>query len=141
MMGRPGDLPLDHVLRPQLPWRPDARVTECGLDADAYPTITRDALIRRAREMGQQRTTVLTCVTCLQTAQNWPTWEQDPVRSLGRETKNHWRSSTGPDPFRDELLAIAALIARHPDEFADLLAGIGSTVRLDDVRRAKRRRG
>ena len=42
--------------------------------------------------------------------------------------------------FHDELRAIETLIAAHPDEWAELLDGLGHTARLDDKRRQKRRR-
>jgi hypothetical protein len=43
--------------------------------------------------------------------------------------------------FLDELRAIEALIAAHPGEFEAFLTGLGDTVRLDEARRNKRRRG
>jgi hypothetical protein len=42
--------------------------------------------------------------------------------------------------FRDELLSIAELADRHRDEFDELLAAMGDTVRLSDVRKQRGRR-
>lgn len=123
---------LDHVRRPQPPWRPAADVTECGLPGDGLPTLSRDQLASRLAQLGAQRTAMTTCMTCLSTARRWPTFDADPVAALARESHNN--ADPADTGLRDELLAIAALIQRHPDEFADLLNGIASTVRLADRR-------
>lgn len=135
------DEPLDHVLRPDLPWRTDAPRTECGLDATSYPTITRDDLRARAKKLGQTRTYMVTCVTCLHTSQRWPTWDEDPVGALGRETnrpRSNPRSGNNPE-FAAELYAIAALIEAHRDEFDEFLTGLADTASLSDARARKRR--
>jgi hypothetical protein len=134
--GRPDDRPLDHVERPALPWRP-ARLTECGLPVESFPTIDREAFQARLRELGQQRSGLLTCMTCFDTARRWPAFEDDPVGALGRET---YQGRRGGDGFRNELLAIAALIAAHRQEFAELLEAIGGTVNLAERRWATRHR-
>jgi hypothetical protein len=113
-------VPLDHVRRPQPPWRV-ADVTECGLPGDLHRTLSRDQIAAKLAKLGTQRTAMTTCMTCLSTARRWPTFEADPVEAIGRETCRPGAGNTG---LRDELLAIAALVERQPREFADLLAGI-----------------
>ena len=54
-----------------------------------------------------------------------------------------WRSPATPGrdlTFYDELRAIEALIAAHPDEWAELLDGLGGMTRLDEKRRQRRQR-
>lgn len=111
--------PVDHILRPQLPWRNDGGVTECGYDAAKVKTLTREEYFARLKEMGQQRTSLFTCMTCAQTAARWGTWDEDPRRSLDREIQweTAWRSEDRGVRLRDELIAIAELIANHRDEF------------------------
>jgi hypothetical protein len=113
--------PVDHILRPSLPWRSDAAITECGYDATKVKTLTRDDLKQRLKDMGQQRTAMLTCMTCLNTAQRHGAWEDDPRSAVEREItwegKGRWAHKDRGIRLRDELLSIAALIAAHPDEF------------------------
>lgn len=115
--------PVDHILRPRLPWRGDeAAITECGFDASKVKTLTRAEFSTRLKDMGQQRTAMLTCMTCSDTARRWGTWEDDPRRALEREIV--WEYGGGYRPrsdrgerLRDELLALAALVEAHRDEF------------------------
>ena len=114
--------PVDHILRPQLPWRSDAGMTECGYDAAKVSTLTRDLYAARLRDMGQQRCALVTCMTCPSTYQRWAPWEDDPRRALGREIEwevgaYYSRDSRRGFRLRDELQAIAALIEAHRDEF------------------------
>lgn len=114
--------PVDHILRPQLPWRDSAAITECGYDASKVQTLTRHEFFERLKEFGQQRTAMLTCMTCSDTAKNWGTWEDDPRRALEREIKWEWglgyraREDRG-QLLRDELMAVAALVEAHREEF------------------------
>jgi hypothetical protein len=139
------DLPLEHVIRSRPPWRRGGDLTECGKPVDGRPVITRDAFLAKVRAQGKQRSAMTTCMTCWNTAARHPSWDENPVRSLVREASQYqWypfmdmpeRSVT----FRDELLAIAALIEAHADEFDELLTGLGDTVRLDDARQNRRLR-
>jgi hypothetical protein len=53
-------LELSHVERPELPWRkPEQTLTECGLVAASFPTISRAELIQRHKEWGQPGTALL----------------------------------------------------------------------------------
>jgi hypothetical protein len=119
--------PVDHILRPQLPWRREGGITECGYDASKVQTLTRDEYFARVKELGQQRAAMLTCMTCGDTARRWGTWEDDPRKALQREaeweTYGRWGSRDDRGVrLRDELLAIADLIEDHREEFDAHLA-------------------
>lgn len=129
--------PLHHIERPAPPWRDDQGLTECGLDATSIVVDrlwTRDDLRAAARNLGPQRLSMLCCMTCLNTAQRWPSWDQDPVEALGREI--HGRTA---DRFRQELWAIAALVEAHREEFDSFIAGLAEAPSLADQRRRHRR--
>lgn len=116
--------PVDHIVRPSLPWRStdEPTITECGYNAESVKTITREELDARTKEYGQIRTAMLTCMTCLQTSQRHADWEQDPRKALQREIEWEcgWRKKRG-ERLRDELIAIQQLIELHPDEFKNLI--------------------
>jgi hypothetical protein len=113
--------PVDHILRPQLPWRDGGGVTECGYDASKVKTLTREEYFSRVKELGTQRSAMLTCMTCGDTARRWGTWEDDPRKALQREieweTYSRWSRDERGARLRDELLAVAELIANHREEF------------------------
>lgn len=123
--------PVDHILRPRLPWRrPDdeGAITECGYDASKVKTLTRDEFFKREKDLGKQRAAMLTCMTCADTARRWGTWDDDPRFAVHRELE--WEGAGGYYRYRrddrghrlkDELLAIAALIEAHREEFESLL--------------------
>ena len=50
--------PVDHILRPRLPWRSesDPALTECGYNASSVKTLTREEFSARLKDWGQQRT-------------------------------------------------------------------------------------
>lgn len=119
--------PVDHILRPRLPWRGDeSAITECGYDASKVKTLTREEFFQRRKELGERRTAMLTCMTCSDTTRRWKTWEDDPRQALEREITWEWgggyhaREDRGVR-LRDELFAIASLIEAHRDEFAGLV--------------------
>ena len=128
--------PVDHILRPQLPWRHgDGAITECGYDASQVKTLTREEYFQRLQDMGQQRASLFTCMTCADTAKRWGTWDDDPGRALDREItwecggNSYWRNRDDRGyRLRDELLAVAALIEAHRDEF-DALVSAGEQKR------------
>lgn len=111
--------PVDHILRPQLPWRTGAGITECGFDASKVKTLTRAEFFSRLKDCGQQRTAMLTCMTCSDTARRWGTWDDDPRKALEREIQweTAWRRTDRGARLRDELLAIAELVKNHREEF------------------------
>jgi hypothetical protein len=142
-------LEIAHVERPELPWRkPEQRLTECGLTAASYPTITRSELVDRVKEWGEQRTAMTVCMTCYQTAQRWNAWEENPIDAIRRAANNepHWNRFAGipeavrTSPLLTELRAIAILIDRHHEEFDKIVVGLGEVVNLDQKREEQRRK-
>lgn len=123
--------PVDHILRPQLPWRAeDTLITECGYEASKVSAIPREVYFQRLKEMGQQRCAMFTCMTCSQTASRWGTWQDDPRQTLAREIDwegNRWQQRG--DRLRDELTAIADLVEVHKGEFME-------SIRIIQERRA-----
>ncbi len=117
--------PVDHILRPRLPWRsPDEpAITECGYDSSRVTTISREDFVARFKEYGRQRTSLLTCMTCLQAAERWPNWDDDPRKAMQREIvwETTYREERG-HLLKDELLALAELANRHRVEFVQLLS-------------------
>jgi hypothetical protein len=111
--------PVDHILRPSLPWRSDGAITECGYDATKVKALTRADYFQRLKDFGQLRTAMLTCMTCSDTAKRWGTWDDDPRKALEREIawESGWRRTDRGWRLRDELLAIAVLIEAHREEF------------------------
>lgn len=112
--------PVDHILRPELPWRHgEGAITECGYDASKVKTITREAYFQRLKDFGQQRAAMVTCMTCDNTARRWGTWDDDPRRAVEREINWEcgWRGREKGSRLREELVAIAALIEAHREEF------------------------
>ena len=114
--------PVDHILRSVLPWRPtDLALTECGLPAASYPTITREEHAARLEEWGQRRTMFTTCQTCDSTI--GPTWAASPVQAMRREcARSGWYGEDST--LEKELRALEALVAAHPEEFAETIAGL-----------------
>lgn len=115
--------PVDHILRPSLPWRAgEPGITECGFDASKVKTLTRDEAKQRFKDLGRQRTAMMTCMTCIDTANRWGTWDDDQRQAMDREIAWEWgggyraREDRGCR-LKDELIAIAALIEAHRDEF------------------------
>lgn len=134
--------PVDHILRPQLPWRTDAGITECGLNAAKAPTLTRDEFFQRLKDMGQRRTAMMTCMTCSDTAKRWGTWEDDPRKALEREIQweaGYRRTGRGVR-LRDELHAVAALIEAHREEFDALVSAAEQRREWLEKKAAKQRR-
>ena len=139
--------PVDHIARSILPWRPEeSTLTECGLPAASYPTLSRRDFFWRLKDLGIRRSAMVTCITCAETASRWETWDEDPVHAMKRETAKYWRSqylsghSSNRDKyraFRSELRAIASLIAAHSDEFARLVEAHQQTPTLAERRRSR----
>lgn len=128
-----------HLYRSPLPWRtPEDQLTECGRSPAALEVVDRDTFNQKIKAWGQKRSALLTCMTCYHTACQYGTWDVDPVQAIAREAS--W-ARYGPDAgrFRRELLALAALVAAHPHEFAAAVEGLNSTTDLTAFRHAKRR--
>jgi hypothetical protein len=120
--------PVDHIIRPLLPWRSqDGAITECGYDASKVKAITREAYSDRLKELGQQRAAMFTCMTCADTCRRWASWDTDPRAAIGREVEweygaSYYRSRTDRGQrLKDELTAIALLIATYRSEFVELV--------------------
>lgn len=140
-----GPLPMEHVERPLLPWRAPARkLSECGLPAgEGRVMLTRDEFAAKVRRQGKQRAALTTCITCWTTALRWPTWDENPVACMQRETHSasrHNFNAQGGAGFRQELLALAELVTRHRAEFDGLVEGLADTTDLSARRAARRRR-
>lgn len=115
--------PVDHILRPRLPWRSDeGSMTECGLGASKVRALTREEFVTRLKAYGQQRTALLTCMTCSDAARRWETWEQDPRQALSREITwergDYYRARQDRgDRLKEELIVVAELVAEHREKF------------------------
>jgi hypothetical protein len=136
--------PVDHIERPRLPWRGpnESSVTECGINAVKVKTLTRSEFFRRLKEYGEQRTALLTCMTCSYTAKRWSTWDEEPRDAIQREIEWEgpaYRRGKHGNQLRDELRAIALLIQHHQDEFASLLNHVRNTINFRDE--VEKRRG
>jgi hypothetical protein len=131
------ELAVDHVLRSGPPWR-EENLTECGKPTAGKTIITRVEFIARWKDYGKTRTAMLTCITCIETAGRWPTWDEDPARAAGREYVGKYGHLNSRDQWRNELRALTALAEAHPDEFVQLMADLGNTASLADARRARR---
>lgn len=121
--------PVDHILRPRLPWRSETEpaITECGYDASKVKTLTRAQFAARLEDFGRTRTAMVTCMTCSETAQRWGTWEQDPRTAIEREIQWETRFSRNERGvrLRDELEALAQLAQAHREQFERLVEDIG----------------
>jgi hypothetical protein len=135
--------PVDHILRPRLPWRlpNEGQITECGYDAAQVKTLTREEFFSRQKELGERRTAMLTCMTCSDTAQRWGRWENDPRTALQREIV--WEHGGGyrarndrGHRLLDELVVIAKLVETHRVEFDAELAALDQGRELAEKRRA-----
>lgn len=122
--------PVDHIIRPQLPWRDGPGVTECGYDASKVPALTREAYAQRVKDLGKQRAAMVTCMTCANTAERWGSWGDDPRKALGREIEWEagWSRRNNGSRLLDELLAVEALIEAHRAEF---------DAKVDEIRRRR----
>lgn len=122
--------PVDHILRPRLPWRgiDEGAITECGYDASKVKTLTRAEFFQMEKDLGKQRLAMITCMTCSDTARRWGTWDDDPRLALQREIEwerggayySRARDDRG-HRLKDELTAIYTLIETHRDEFYSLI--------------------
>jgi hypothetical protein len=114
--------PVDHILRPRLPWRMEEdAITECGYDAAKVKYLTRAEFDQRHKELGRTRTAMLTCMTCMDANARYAHWGDDPRQAMLREIE--WEVRWGREirdreqRLKDELIAIAGLIEAHRDEF------------------------
>jgi len=135
--GDEGKRVIEHVQRPRIPWRKDEPLTECGLSVTGPHVLTRETFLRKLKEQGVQRAMLSTCYTCGETAQRHPDWNKSPSGCIDRETGGFGHREKSKTLDR-ELRALAALVARHPEEFDELLRDVIEVVSLDEHRRNPR---
>lgn len=128
--------PIVHVRRPGLPWRIEHGKTECGLPVAGHPVITRTEFLAKIKREGERRARITTCQTCLDTARRHPSWDENPEGCLSREIPGWGRAR--PSRFRTELLALAALAARHREEFTEIMEDIEAVVPIAEGSKARR---
>lgn len=131
--------PVDHILRPTLPWRRDGAITECGYDASQVKAVTREQFQTRLKDLGRQRTSMITCMTCWQTSERWAAWDADPRKAIGREVEWEcgYRRPDRGERLKDELMAVAALIEAHRDEFDAAVAEMGGRREWNEKKAAR----
>ncbi len=114
--------PVDHILRPKLPWRSESSITECGYDSTKVKTLTREEFFQRLKDFGEQRTAILTCMTCVNTARRWKTWEENPMDAVSREIQwENPRLRNRSHKMKNDLIAIELIINAHKEEFEKYL--------------------
>jgi len=139
----------EHLLREgQPPWRQtEGLLTECGKpivgsrDDPTYngaTVYTRAELAAFIREHGQRRAVLVYCVTCVDAAQRWKEWAEDPNSCINRESGPYAPTA---ETLRRELFALADLVRLHEEEFDQLLRARDETINLADRRREKKRQG
>ena len=126
---------LDHILRAQVPWRPDAVLTECGRVVNSAMPVSK--LQEKIDREGQRRAALTTCMKCWHRVSyhSYGPGGDDRVTALRRELD---ACSTRPRSDRratmeNDLRAIAALVELHREEFQELLG----VVSLDDARQER----
>lgn len=85
------------------------------------------------------------CMTCLDTARRWRTWDDDPLDAVQREIYREPRHLYEEGPreesrLRLEMRALAALAEKYADEFADRVKAHSRVPRINNWRRSRRRR-
>jgi len=132
---------IEHVVRARLPWRTVESKTECGRDVDQARLITREDLLAKVRKQGQARAAMTTCMTCWETCQRHPGWEDSPSAVIARQATS-WTWARTPESAQvdRELWALAALVAAHQEEYAALLAAQSQNDELRQRRLQRRRR-
>lgn len=129
-----------HIARERLPWE-TTDLTECGKDPTQFVrVVSREAALRRFKEVGSTRARYEFCVTCVQTANRHPTWSNDPIAAVGRVTTYGWRADDANALHQAELRAVAHLIEAHRAEFEQAVGDLMATISADAFRRAKQRR-
>lgn len=143
---------LDHVRRVPLPWRDDG-LTECGLVASEYQALTSAEFIAKARDLGQQRMAMVTCMNCYNTAMRWQghrlrreergvavsVAEPGVMDAIERTFGRVWgMKAEERDLLTREFTAIVMLVDAHREEFDAAVAGLGDATNLATVRSAKK---
>lgn len=133
----------DHVFRNPLPWRSaEDALTECGLHAASYSTLTREEMQAKVKREGSTRAAMSSCMTCWNTVRDrlriWP-GVKPILEVVAREvTATQWRSDERAVRFSRELEALAVLAERHREEFNTLVADDADSTDLEAYRHQKR---
>ena len=132
------DEPLEHVARVLIPWSTRPGLTECGRKLnDVAAVIDLPAFVAKYNRLGKTRMAMTTCMTCwarLQYGSHY--WEKHPAEVLNRDLGRYEERAV----ITAELLALAALVEAHRQEYDDLVAGLQDTGDLA-ARRAQKRAG
>ncbi len=127
---------LDHVLREQLPWRTGSTIAECG--RDVATALTPKEFVKKLQRQGQKRAALTTCMTCWERSevherqQEFRGLSGDVVSAVYREIErcSRWRPTARREELATEFRALGTLVARHREEFDDLL----KTVDIETLR-------
>lgn len=129
------DLPLDHVIRYEPPWRIAGSLTECGrLVVDVASVVERDALRAKIAAQGQQRAAFTTCMVCWDRTKYYSSWAKDPCDVMARDSRGH------SDQLHRELQALSVLVEHHREEFEGIMAGLADAGDLEQRRKERRTR-
>ena len=127
------DLPLDHVIRFEPPWRTEGSLTECGrLVADVVSIVDRDALRAKIKDQGQQRAAFTTCMVCWDRCKYYKSWASEPCHVMQREAHGH------NDQLHRELQALTVLVEHHREEFDAIMSDLAETSDLGQARQQRR---
>ena len=118
---------LDHVARLVPPWR-TPHLTECRKELSKVVWLTREQLLEKVKSQGRW-TAATTCRVCLEAVTRWTgEWDAAPDTVIERDLYNTraWHESKHRLELRLELWALAELVRRHPEEFAQLCSQFGA---------------
>lgn len=120
-------------------------LTECGINPEGKKVLANEAFIARAKELGKQRTAMVSCMTCFNAVQRW--YGSDGLTAqVGREIDRvggKWYGRYGADMpdgslLENEFRAIQLLIEAHREEFDAALAALNATEPLAELRKRRR---
>jgi len=138
------DEPIAHIARSPLPWRdPADNDTECGKPVSGFAkVIPWGEAVWLVKKHGMQRAAFLLCMTCCETANRYGwrirartreneqlTFAESPTERIGREFGKR------REQMDAELRAMGELVARHREEFDDLISG--AVVPIAELRRQR----
>jgi hypothetical protein len=130
--------PLDHVQRVPLPWRhTEDALTECGLPAASYKTLTRAEMVAKIGEQGKRRAALSSCMTC------WTAMDRGcayrtaaPVFDAVEREVNRFRFHD-PERLDREFRALAMLAEAHREDFDTILRDMDEAIDLTAARAKK----
>ena len=118
------DEPLEHIVRPGPPWATTKPKTECGrLLNDVAAWIGYETLVAKVKKQGKTRAAMTTCMTCWTVLHYKPrSWSEDPSQIMAGHITKAIRADI--PIINRELLALAALVQAHHDEYVHLVRGL-----------------